>query len=53
MQTFQNFTGHPNQMEYKTQKIGDGLDHPENIDRATFRSVSDFIDVIYNIKFRM
>lgn len=53
MSNFQPFLEHPNiyLTEYKTQKIGEGLDNPRDATRSHFINVSDYIDV--KIKFKI
>lgn len=47
MSNFQPFLDHPEAMEYKTQRIGDGLDNPQDIERSHFKNVIEFVDVKY------
>jgi hypothetical protein len=49
MRTFQPFLDHPSLQEYKTQKIGEGLDRPEDYTRSHFTNVTELVEVIVNI----
>jgi len=46
MRKFEPFLIHPNLQEFKTQKIGEGLDRPEDYGRSHFMNVTEIIEVI-------
>ena len=46
MRHYEPFLDHPSTLEYKTMKIGEGLERPEDINRSHFKNVVDYVDVI-------
>ncbi len=45
MKHYQPFLDHVSTLEYKTMKIGDGLERPEDITRSHFKNVTDYVEV--------
>jgi hypothetical protein len=45
MRHFEPFLDHPSTQEFKTLKIGEGLETPEDIKRSHFKNVTDYVDV--------
>lgn len=47
MRSFEPFLDHAEVMQFKTQKIGDGLDRPEDITRSHFTNVSEHVEYVF------
>ena len=45
MRNYEPFLDHVSTMEYKTLKIGEGLEKPEDITRSHFKNVTEYVEV--------